>query len=278
MRREDLRRIWHDRGVDPVSHRIHDPDTHPDRGTGFRTGHGDLASVRHTNPPAPTRTLHRVAASEAPNGPVRAAAPQDLPAIREMLTRAFHDDPQFAWLMPSELSRSARMRRFFGTLLRVEGFGLADIDVVGTGGKITGVAVWFRPGTWPPPMARQLRALPGYIRAFGRRTAAASVLVNVAARAHPKTEYWYLACIGVEPSTQGKGVGAALLRSRLALCDAQGAVAFLESSKPTNVQLYAHFGFVAGAPLRLPPGAPEITPMTRPPRAGAVGGTDGPGR
>ena len=188
-----------------------------------------------------------------------------------MLTRAFYDDPQFSWLMPSESSRPARLRRFFGTLLRFEGFDLADIDVTEAHGRVTGAAVWFPPGRWPPPMARQLRALPGYVGAFGRRLPAASVLVNVAARAHPSTGYWYLACIGVEPATQGKGVGAALLRSRLAVCDAQGAVAFLESSKRSNVPLYAHFGFVAGDPLSLPSGAPEITPMTRPPRPSEVG-------
>lgn len=215
-----------------------------------------------------------MAVSKAPGGPVRAAAPEDLPAIREMLVRAFDDDPQFSWLMPSERSRPARLRRFFGTLLRLEGFGLADIEVVGNDGGVAGAAVWFPPGGWPPPAIRQLRALPGYIRAFGKRVTAASVLVNVAARSHPRSGYWYLACIGVEPATQGSGLGSALLRSRLAVCDSQGALAFLESSKPSNVPLYEHFGFVAAAPLSLPPGAPEITPMTRPPRAGAGSGCD----
>ncbi|HTX62624.1 MAG TPA: GNAT family N-acetyltransferase [Acidimicrobiales bacterium] len=207
---------------------------------------------------------------EIPGRQLRSALPRDLAAIRDMLTRAFHDDPQFAWLMPSESSRPARLGRFFGTLLRSEGFGLAVIDVVDFGSEIAGAAVWFPPGTWPPPIARQVRALPGYVRAFGRRTGAATHLVNLAARVHPTTGHWYLACIGVEPSEQGKGVGAALLRLRLEVCDAQGAAAFLESSKPSNVQLYAHFGFVAGSPLPLPPGAPEITPMTRAPRPAAT--------
>jgi GNAT superfamily N-acetyltransferase len=211
-----------------------------------------------------------VAVSKDSSGPVRAAAPVELSAIREMLVRAFSDDPQFSWLMPCERSRPARLRRFFGTLLRLEGFGLADIDVVGKNGGIAGAAVWFPPGSWPPPAIRQFRALAGYTRAFGKRVATASALVNAAARAHPSAEYWYLACIGVDPATQGSGLGAALLRSRLAVCDSQGAVAFLESSKSCNVPLYEHFGFVAGRPLSLPPGAPEITPMTRPPRTGAV--------
>ncbi len=208
---------------------------------------------------------------------VRAGVPKDLPAIRGMLTRAFLDDPQFAWLMPSERSREARLRCFFGTLLRIEGFGLADVDVVGDGAGdgIAAAAVWFPPGDWPPPTSRQLCALPGYVRAFGKRVSAASILVNVAARVHPKAAYWYLACIGVEPGTQGKGLGAALLRSRLAMCDAQQTLAFLESSKPANVPLYEHFGFVAGTPLRLPRGAPRITPMTRPPCTDGVGSGGG---
>ena len=207
-----------------------------------------------------------MAAPEASRDPVRPAVPRDLPDIREMLVRAFHDDPQFAWLMPSDTSRRARLHRFFGTLLRLEGFGVAEIDIVENDGGTAGAAVWFPPGGWPPPTMRQLRALPGYTRAFGRRVTAASILVSAAARVHPKTRYWYLACIGVEPATQGSGLGAALLRFRLRMCDALGTAAFLESSKPSNVPLYEHFGFVAGAPLSLPPGAPEITPMTRPPR------------
>jgi GNAT superfamily N-acetyltransferase len=203
---------------------------------------------------------------------------RDLPPIREMLVRAFYDDPQFSWLMPSDNSRLARLRRFFDTLLRLEGFGLAEIDVVGNGGSVAGAAVWFPPGGWPPPTVRQLRALPGYTRAFGRKLVAAGALVNAAARVHPKTGYWYLACIGVEPATQGRGLGAALLHSRLGICDAQGSSAFLESSNASNVPLYEHFGFVPGAPLTLPPGAPDITPMTRPPRPGTERpGTERPG-
>ena len=206
-------------------------------------------------------------ALQALRGPVRPALSRELPSIRQMLVRAFHDDPQFEWLMPSGSSRPARLHQFFGTLLRVEGFGIAAIDVVTTEHAISGAAVWYPPGCWPPPATRQLRALPGYARALGRRTAAASALVGAAALVHPKTEHWYLACIGVEPTTQGTGVGSALLRSRLAVCDAGGTAAFLESSKPSNVPLYSHFGFEAREPLRLPPGAPEITPMFRPARA-----------
>ena len=37
---------------------------------------------------------------------------------------------------------------------------------------------------------------------------------------HPDESHWYLPMIGVEPSAQGEGLGAALLRHALARCDA----------------------------------------------------------
>lgn len=198
---------------------------------------------------------------------VRDARKEDVPAIVDTLTRAFFDDPQFAWVMPAERSRATRLRRFFDTLLRVEAFGAATVEVVGAGGKIAGAAVWFPPGGWPPTVSHQLRALPGYVRAFGKRVPAASRLVSTAARMHPHGGYWYLACVGVDPAEQGRGVGAALLRARLQVCDEAQTQAFLEASKQTNVPLYEHFGFVALDVLKLGPGAPVVTPMLRAPHA-----------
>lgn len=205
--------------------------------------------------------------------PVRAAEAQDIPGITEMLARAFLDDPQFVWVMPSERSRAARLHRFFSTLLRIEGLGFAEMDVLETDGRVAGAAVWFAPGDWPPPPGRQVRALPGYLRAFGRRVGSASRLVTAAARVHPTGKYRYLACIGVEPATQGRGLGAALLRPPLARCDAEGVAAFLESSNTDNVPLYEHFGFEALDALELGHGAPRITPMIRHPRT--AGPADG---
>jgi GNAT superfamily N-acetyltransferase len=70
--------------------------------------------------------------------------------------------------------------------------------------------------------------------------------------------------VGVDPQRRGRGVGAALLRSRLELCDQEGTAAYLESSNLENVPLYEHFGFQATGTLNLPAGAPVVTTMWRP--------------
>ena len=82
---------------------------------------------------------------------------------------------------------------------------------------------------------------------------------------HPHEPHWYLSMLGVDPSSQGRGYGSALLKAGLARCDADGLPAYLESSNPKNVPLYERFGFeVLG---RIAPGDfPGLIPMLRPPR------------
>lgn len=96
-------------------------------------------------------------------------------------------------------------------------------------------------------------------RLFGEAVAAAS--------AHtPREPHWYLALIGADPAAQGQGHGAALLRSGLAKADAAGLPAYLESSKPSNLPLYEHFGFRVRAEVPLPGGGPVLWGMWREPR------------
>ncbi len=210
----------------------------------------------------------------APAPGVRPASRADLPELTRVLAAAFYDDPPFVWLLPDEASRPARLHRFFDTLLRTEVRGLEAVDVARDPGSglITGAAVWFAPGCYPPSVRRQLRAAPGYVRALGRRSGPATELVSAMNRVHPRSPYWYLHMIGVDPARQGSGTGSALLRSRLHAVDQAGAAAFLESSKLKNIPLYQRFGFQAGDVPPLPDGAPPMFPMSRPARAGASGG------
>ena len=179
-----------------------------------------------------------------------------------MLARAFHDDPVFGWMLPAEGSRHRRLRRFFVTELHHESLRHGAVEVACLDGRVAGAAVWFPPGTY---VGTEVSALPGYLRAFGRRLVTVSQYQSVAVRAHPRAEpHWYLAIIGVNPVRQGYGVGAALLRSRLRRCDEEGLPAYLESSKLENVALYQHFGFHVTGTLGLPEGAPVVSTMWRP--------------
>lgn len=57
-------------------------------------------------------------------------------------------------------------------------------------------------------------------------------------RYHPQGDCWYLAILGVDHAYQGLGHGARLMKHALALVDAQGLPAYLESSNPMNISLY----------------------------------------
>lgn len=194
---------------------------------------------------------------------IRVAGRGDTAETVQMLARAFHDDPVFGWIFPAEGSRHRRLRRYFVTELHRESLRHGAVEVACVDGRVAGAAVWFPPGTWTP--GTEASALPGYLRAFGRRLVIASQYQSVAVRAHPREQpHWYLAIIGVDPVRQGYGVGAALLRSRLRRCDEEGLPAYLESSKLENVPLYQHFGFHITGTLGLPQGAPVVSTMWRP--------------
>jgi GNAT superfamily N-acetyltransferase len=193
---------------------------------------------------------------------IRAAGRGDAADTAQMLARAFYDDPVFGWFFPAGGSRHRRLRRFFVTELHHESLRHGAVDVACVDGRVAGAAAWFPPGT---ALGTEVSALPGYLRAFGRRLVIVSQYQSVALSARPREEpHWYLGLIGVDPVRQGHGVGAALLRSRLRRCDAEGRPAYLESSKLENVPLYQHFGFHITGPLGLPEGAPVVTTMWRP--------------
>jgi GNAT superfamily N-acetyltransferase len=200
---------------------------------------------------------------------IRPAERADVPEAARMLARAFADDPAFTYQLPHEASRERRLRRYFATLLIREALPLAATEVALVEGRIVGATIWKPPGGWQPSLAVQLIALPGYITCFQGRSLRALNTESVMFKEHPKQEHWYLQVIGTEPALQGKGVGAALLRSHLERCDREGLPAYLESSKLTNIPLYEHFGFEVTGVLAMPKAAPPITKMWRPGRPAA---------
>jgi GNAT superfamily N-acetyltransferase len=201
---------------------------------------------------------------------VRPATAADVKPLATVMARAFYGDPPFIWMLPDPSTRLERERRFFVTLTRGEALAHGGVDVARTDTQIAAAAIWLPPGHWAPGVAEQLRSLPGFARAFGRRLGAATALAQAIARAHPHEPHWYLLAIGVDPARQGTGLAGVLLRSRLDQCDRDGQPAYLEASKPASVPLYQHFGFQPTGNPKLPEGAPPLTAMWRPPAAGSL--------
>ena len=54
---------------------------------------------------------------------------------------------------------------------------------------------------------------------------------------------WYLYNLSIKKDAQGKGIASKLLRPMLQFCDDEKMVAYLETNKASNVDLYRHYNF-----------------------------------
>lgn len=190
----------------------------------------------------------------------KTATADDAPLVSRTLARAFDDDPMMRGFFPDDASREAGLGRYFTTIFTRQYVHHAVCER-------TEAATAF----WVPPEA-QANAVPDaetvqqLQEILGDRAPLFRDTIETAAKHTPQEPHWYLAVIGVDPAAQGQGQGAALLRSGLAKADAAGLPAYLESSKPSNLPLYEHFGFTVREELRLPGGGPTLWAMRREPR------------
>lgn len=192
---------------------------------------------------------------------IRKATAGDIPRIATTLARAFFDDPVFRWTYPDHARRRELLPRFF--TLFTEMLERHDETHVAERG---GAALWAPPGQAPvaheqaDDFGRRLTELSG---ADAERLVATSKLLE---QHHPPGSYYFLQFIGVEPASQGRGIGSALLAPVLERCDRERTLAYLDATSPRNKQLYERHGFRAGEPFAVADG-PPLWPMWREPGA-----------
>ena len=195
---------------------------------------------------------------------VSKARSEDRERLAEAFADAFADDPVWGWLLEGKPHRAQRLTRFFRTLLKEE-FRQSDHEVYmsddGSGG-----AIWKGIDRWKTPLSSILRQSPSMALAFGPGNARPWKVLGVMEKVHPREPHYYLETLGTKPAVQGKGVGSAVMSLMLERCDREGVPAYLESSNPRNIPLYARHGFEVRDPVPLPAGAPVLTPMWREPR------------
>lgn len=174
---------------------------------------------------------------------VTRAAPGDQDAVGRALGAAFADDPVFRWLIPPDAPRrEERLVAFYTSMARSYLRRDKHVFVAGDG---VGAALWSAPGSWVLPMSEVLRESRAAFFSFRRNTPRALRCQLQIESKHPKEpQHWYLGYLGVMPTHQGQGYGAALLREVTEQADAAGIPAYLESSNERNLTLYKRHGFV----------------------------------
>jgi ribosomal protein S18 acetylase RimI-like enzyme len=194
------------------------------------------------------------------DGPkVVAAVPEDSEHLADVLGRAFQDDPVSASFLPDTQERARRQRGFLKVFLDEA----MATGLVHTTPDHDGVALWL---TIEPGHPEENHLDQSFRDALGSYYEGFSLLGEQMGASHPQDRaHGYLQFIGVEPERQNRGIGAALIRHRLAELDANDMPAYLESSSERNFALYERLGFrPIGSAIHLSNGA-VMLPMWRDP-------------
>jgi GNAT superfamily N-acetyltransferase len=201
--------------------------------------------------------------TQLPPDYARPATSGDLDRMAAVLAAAFSDDPAFVHLLPRDVrGRDERLRRFFALELpRSQRLGAAWTTTDGRG-----AAIWYPPGRAQPSFFEMLRQVPANVQIFRRRLMIASRVLTTLQKRHPKRAHWYLFYLSAEPGSQGMGVGSALLRPVLQMCDEQRQCAYLEATSEQNRKLYLRHGFADLESFALPDDGPTMWPMWRDPQ------------
>ncbi len=189
--------------------------------------------------------------------------------VGRLLARSFAEDPIFAYVEPDPARRVAFLEPFMAALTRrSHRLALA----YATSPDLVAVSLWKTPelrqlspsqlamtgldrvGDWLSPAA-----LERFERIF-------DAIDEALERASPEPVL-YLGVLGVDPASQGLGLGSRLMQPGLEQADRQGLAVTLETGQPRNLPLYRRHGFEVTAQLSpLGPGAPVVWTLKRPAR------------
>ncbi len=189
---------------------------------------------------------------------IRTATESDGAPVIDVVVLAFSGDPvaRWSWPHPQEY-----LKHFPGFVKAFGGKAFSHGSAYCIDGY-AGAALWLPPDIHPDDDALMTilqRTVPGPIQKDSL------AVMEQMGRFHPSEPHWYLPLIGVDPSQQGRGYGAALMQHALVRCDREKKLAYLESTNPRNISLYERHGFEVLGTIQVGT-SPPISPMLRKPR------------
>ncbi len=167
---------------------------------------------------------------------IKSADTSDEETVISVLTLAFSSDPMARWSQPDprlHLENFPVLARAFGG--KAFGKGTAYFA-----DGYAGAALWLPPGIHPDE-----ETMIGLVEQSASDEIKKDLfgVFEQMEKYHPTEPHWYLPLIGVDPMSQGNGIGSALMKHALEVCDRDHLPAYLESSNPKNVSLYERHGF-----------------------------------
>ena len=164
------------------------------------------------------------------------------------------------FIFPRDDDRARRLPRLFALLFdRAEAAGMRLV----TGGR-EAAAFWRAPGRVQTGRGEMLlNALP-LLRALGGNIGRALRVADAIDLHMPAGPFWYLHIAGCDPVSQGRGHGAAAVRSGLRRA-AGRLPAYLETATERNLGFYAGLGFRVTGEWTVPAGGPRFWSMLREP-------------
>jgi GNAT superfamily N-acetyltransferase len=191
----------------------------------------------------------------------RIAGDGDLETVTEIISLSFADDPVWG---PAYGSAPAGGPRAIWRM-EIEAAMRLGWTWLSAGGLAA--AVWIPPGhaTFDAAeMQAYLVFLAGLLDPGYERVAALHERFDAA---EPREPHYYLSILGTHPDQRGHGHGMRLLVDTLALVDAEGLPAYLESTNSANNARYERVGFeIRGTFEGYTPGS-VVTTMWRPARS-----------
>jgi GNAT superfamily N-acetyltransferase len=177
-----------------------------------------------------------------------------------ILKLAFSSDPFVRWIFPE----ASRYLQHIDAMTMVIAGAAFKAEAAHYIEDLSGAAMWL-----PPGVENDEEETGKFLASIDFSDEMMESMVNMMEemdKYHPHNDpCWYLGSLGADCFRQGQGRGSLLMKEVLPRCDADGVLAYLESSSPQNIPFYQRHGFEVMGEIWI--GQPlAFTPMIREPR------------